>query len=51
MDNYPVEYLNEINCSELPLAKLELKVGCPVIILQDLDAAHEVCNGSRGILT
>src|SRR5882757_7180880 len=25
MLNYPVEYLNEINCSGLPLAKLELK--------------------------
>ena len=51
MLNYPVEYLNEINCSGLPLAKLELKVGCPVMILHNLDAAHGVCNGSRGILT
>ena len=51
MLNYPVEYLNEINCSGLPLAKLELKVGCPVMILRNLDAAHGVCNGSRGILT
>ena len=38
MLNYPVEYLNEINCSGLPLAKLELKVGCPVMILRNLDA-------------
>ena len=30
--NYPVEYLNTINCSGLPLAKLELKPGCPVMI-------------------
>jgi hypothetical protein len=51
MLNYPVEYLNEINCSGLPLAKLELKLGCPVMILRNLDAAHGVCNGSRGILT
>ena len=50
MLNYPVEYLNEINCSGLPLAKLELKIGCPVMILRNLDAAHGVCNGSRGIL-
>ena len=49
--NYPVEYLNEINCSGLPLAKLELKIGCPVMILRNLDPAHGVCNGSRGILT
>ena len=50
MLNYPVEYLNEINCSGLPLAKLKLKAGCPVMILRNLDAAHGVCNGSRGIL-
>jgi hypothetical protein len=31
MLNYPLEYLNEINCSGLPLAKLELKEGCPVV--------------------
>ena len=37
--------------SGLPLAKLELKIGCPVMILRNLDAAHGVCNGSRGILT
>ena len=37
--------------SGLPLSKLKLKVGCPVMILRNLDAAHGVCNGSRGILT
>jgi ATP-dependent exoDNAse (exonuclease V) alpha subunit len=49
--NYPVEYLNEINSRSLPLSKLELKIGCPVMILKNLDAANGVCNGSRGILT
>ena len=48
--NYPVEYLNEINCGTLPLANLELKIGYPVMMLKKLDAANEVCNGSRGIL-
>ena len=51
MLNYPVEYLNAINCSGLPLAKLELKKGCPIMVLRNLDPAHGVCNGSRGILT
>jgi hypothetical protein len=51
MLNYPVEYLNKINCFGMLLAKLELKVGCPVIMLKNLDAAHGVCNGSRRILT
>jgi ATP-dependent DNA helicase PIF1 len=49
--NYPVEYLNQINCSGFPLAKLEVKKGCPIMILKNLDARHGVCNGSRGILT
>ena len=31
---YPFEYLNKINCSGLGLAKLSLKVGCPVMVLQ-----------------
>jgi hypothetical protein len=51
MLNYPVEYLNSINCSGIPLSKLELKEGCPIMVLRNLDAAHGVCNGSRGILT
>jgi ATP-dependent DNA helicase PIF1 len=51
MLNYSVEYLNEINCGSLPLAKLELKTGCPIIVLKNLDIANGVCNGSRGILT
>jgi ATP-dependent DNA helicase PIF1 len=51
MLNYLVEYLNEINCSRLLLAKLKLKAGCPIIILRNLDVAHRVYNGSRGMLT
>ena len=51
MLNYLPEYLNKINCSGLLLSKLELKVGCPIMVLRNLDAANGVCNGSRGILT
>ena len=51
MLNYPVEHLNEINASSLPLAKLEMKAECPVMILKSLDQSRGVCNGSRGILT
>ena len=48
---YPLEYLNKINCSGLPLAKLALKVGCPVMVLRNINPGDGVCNGSRGILT
>jgi len=51
MLNYPVEHLNAVNASSLPLANLELKTGCPVMILKNLDPSHGVCNGSRGVLT
>ena len=51
MLDYPVEHLNEINASSLPLAKLEMKAECPVMILKSLDQSRGVCNGSRGILT
>lgn len=48
---YSVEYLNSINCSGLPLHKLELKKGCPVMVLRNLNPEEGVYNGSRGILT
>jgi ATP-dependent DNA helicase PIF1 len=47
---YPVEYLNNINCSGLPLARLHLKIGCPVMVLRNLFPAEGVCNGSRDIV-
>jgi len=31
--NYPVEYLNKINCTGFPLARLEVKIGCSIMIL------------------
>jgi hypothetical protein len=35
--NYPVEYLNEINCTGMPLANLEVKIGCSIMVLKNLD--------------
>jgi hypothetical protein len=49
--NYSIKYLNKINCTGFPLARLEVKIGCSIIILQNLDVAYSICNGSRGILT
>jgi hypothetical protein len=48
---YPVEYLNSINCSGLPLSKLKLKVGCPVMVLRNLNPGEGVCNGTRAVVT
>jgi len=46
---YPAEYLNSINCSGLPLAHLALKVGCPVMVLHNLNLSLEECvTGAEG---
>ena len=48
---YPVEYLNSINLSGMPLAKLKLKIGAPVMIFQNMDPSNGQCNGTQAILT
>ncbi|KIL54493.1 hypothetical protein M378DRAFT_1055673 [Amanita muscaria Koide BX008] len=48
--NYPVEFLNTINASGLPPSKLRLKIGCPIMILRNLDPRRGLCNGTRAIL-
>ena len=44
---YPMEYLNSLVSSSLPLAHLELKVDCPVMLLRNLDASKGLCNGKK----
>ena len=44
---YPVEYLNSLVSSSLPLAHLKLKVGCPIMLLRNLNASKGLCNGTR----
>ena len=47
---YPVEFLNSLTASGLPLAKLTLKPGCPIMLLRNLDPSRGLCNGTRMIL-
>ena len=47
---YPVEYLNLLRASGLPLAKLNLKPGCPIMLLWNLDPSKSLCNGTQMIL-
>ena len=49
-DDIPVEFLNEINISGLPVSKLTLKVGCPIMLLSNLSTREGLCNGTRGIV-
>ena len=47
---YPAEYLNGLNASGLPLARLTLKPGCPLMVLRNLDPSNGICNGTRMVL-
>lgn len=48
---YPVEYLNSLDISGMPVSKLELKVGCPIMLLCNLNPRAGLCNGTRGVVT
>ena len=44
---YTPEFLNSLVSSALPLAHLKLKVGCPVMLLRNMDPLKGLCNGTR----
>src|SRR6266404_6069369 len=49
-DQIPVEFLNAINISGLPVSKMTLKVGCPVMLLRNLSTKEGLCNGTLAIV-
>ena len=49
--SYPTEYLNTLNAPGIPLSRLRLKIGCPLMILQNINPSNGLCNGTQGILT
>jgi ATP-dependent DNA helicase PIF1 len=48
---YPQEYLNTLTLSGMPVHSITLKVGCPIILLRNLDPSVGLCNGTRLIVT
>jgi ATP-dependent DNA helicase PIF1 len=44
---YPSEFLNTLTPNGLPPHVLNLKVGCPIILLRTIDPANGLCNGTR----
>lgn len=47
----PVEFLRSITTSGIPPGELNLKIGCPVILLRNLSPSQGLCNGTRMIIT
>jgi hypothetical protein len=41
------EFLHSLNAASLPRARLDLRLGAPVILLRNLDPDQGLCNGTR----
>ena len=44
---YPSEFFNSLTLNGLPPHVLKLKLGCPVILLRNIEPANGLCNGTR----
>jgi ATP-dependent DNA helicase PIF1 len=47
---YPPEFLNTLTPNGLPPHVLKLKIGCPIILLRNIDPANGLCNGTRLVI-
>ena len=48
--SYSIEFVNSLTASGLPLSKLALKPGCPLMLLCNIDPSNGLCNGTLMIL-
>jgi hypothetical protein len=50
-DPIPNEFLCSVHSSSLPPGELNLKIGCPIILLWNLAPSRGLCNGTRMVVT
>lgn len=49
-NTFPAEFLHTLHPPSLPPGKLQLKPGCPIILLWNLCLAQGLCNGTRMVI-
>ena len=49
-DDIPEDFLHSVELSSLPLSELKVKIGCPLMLLCNLDLSKGLCNGTHFIL-
>ena len=50
VNNFSVEFLHSLTPSGMPQHEIKLKVGCPIMLLRNLDTKAGLCNGTRLIV-
>ena len=50
-NHVPIEYLNSLTSAGFPPHELDLKVGCPVILLRNINPKMGLCNGTKLVIT
>ena len=45
------EFLHSLKISGIPNHKIRLKIGTPIMLIQNLDQSEGLCNGTRLIMT
>ena len=46
----PDDFLRSMEPASLPLSQLKMKIGCPLMLLRNLDPGKGLCNGTRLLL-
>lgn len=49
--DYPIEYLNTFNPSDIPHHQLVLKINAIIMLIRNLSTKDGLCNGMRLIVT